>query len=169
MSLEWNERDAFAPSSESPAEKRPVMSLVEDEATPNVSVINIFKQVKCTHTLQSQSWNNSRLTSKQLYMSTRSITSRLSDRPVCHPITSFIPPVVGDLHLPPEWCWTSYTKMLMIFILCFIVRSGWRLCQCASSSPSPSAHSQPSPWRSSQRWQKTTSGVSHTINFILCQ
>ncbi|KAM6922124.1 equilibrative nucleoside transporter 1-like isoform 1-T3 [Lycodopsis pacificus] len=30
---------------ESPAEKRPVVSLVEDEAKPTVSVINIFKQI----------------------------------------------------------------------------------------------------------------------------
>ncbi|XP_051275947.1 equilibrative nucleoside transporter 1 [Dicentrarchus labrax] len=30
---------------ESPAEKRPVVSLVEDEAKPSVSVVNIFKQI----------------------------------------------------------------------------------------------------------------------------
>lgn len=34
------------PFSESPAEKRPVVSLTEDEARPSVSVLNIFKQVK---------------------------------------------------------------------------------------------------------------------------
>uniref|UniRef100_A0A8C4I779 Equilibrative nucleoside transporter 1 n=1 Tax=Dicentrarchus labrax TaxID=13489 RepID=A0A8C4I779_DICLA len=38
-------RMPFVCLSESPAEKRPVVSLVEDEAKPSVSVVNIFKQI----------------------------------------------------------------------------------------------------------------------------
>lgn len=39
--------EVFSCFSDSPAEKRPVVSLMEDDAKPSVSVLNIFKQVKC--------------------------------------------------------------------------------------------------------------------------
>lgn len=39
--------EVFACFSENPAEKRPVMNLMEEEPKPSVSVVNIFKQVKC--------------------------------------------------------------------------------------------------------------------------
>lgn len=122
------------------SEKRPVVSLMEDEAKPNVSVFNIFKQVKWLF-----SHNNTWYTHVQ-NAANRSWYDVLTNFPSYYQIKWTSNNCRSLLKMFSTfymyvWDYTGWIVLIM-FVSCFVIRSGWWLSRCVSSSPSPSERSQ---------------------------